>query len=404
MARPPIIHSTKELLSEKLRGIDDGQIRKRVGKHKTFVFMITKEKRDPNISILSDEFLEDFISTRLSQSTPERVREVTPISYAKGTLDELVIREQFHDEFAYLADDDDDEETQMSKNLKKIRTQPSQNINNSRGPNYPKPASNLANGLPKLITPKAGPSAQLRTASEIQPQVPLAHQQQTANQQQATAQTNGVVVEHKWTDTEARLNQGDLDNTYKDLLQQKEKIRSSDLAVQLLKQLALKCILLDETKWFHDTLRIIFGLNDLYQCDSHFWKELIQRLKTKLSSVAKYKSKANHEYVRGIYEEAQQMLSLHFYETNMRLDLHYSEMLFLTDPVSWKQHLEKLHASAPLKVEKKENSNPLPPILGERKIFKTEKRVPIFKNSRSFPVLYIKREIKRDPTEIKHQE
>lgn len=450
----PIIHSNRKLLREKLRNIDSNQVIKRIGRETTVVFLIDKQTRDPSVPILSDKFLKSFIkrkrrsqesSKRPQQQQPEsssaktqqqqqqqppqplpqqqqqqqhqqqqqpkqqpkpqpepetvldperrvelepprrKVRQSSPtpppfiqrgVSFAKGTIDELIIREAISDEFAYLDnEDEEEEESVISKNLKKIRTLPQPGTSNGVKPQQP--------------APRAGPSAPQNSISNLQ-------QQPQQQPQQAPVQA----AEHDWTETETRLNQGDLDNTYKDFFQQKNKIRSSDLAKKLLKQLVLKCLIQDETKWFLDALKINLELGDINQSDDEFWQELVLRLQTKLSAVAIYKSKANPEYVRSIYKQGLANISQHFYETGQQLKLPFRAMVFLATPIVLKIDAEAKKENAdPPRIQaepKKETPNPQ-----GRIVTKTERRLPIFQNStQKFPVFAIKKEIKTEKSKV----
>lgn len=238
--------------------------------------------------------------------------------------DELVINEPEDDEFAKFKDDDDDqEETLMSRNLKKIRS------------NVTIPPSNA--NLPK--------KKNIVTKSPIKPNIQQTNINKTSTPKKSPIKKAVPPPEPKepakpnWLETDKYIQQNQLEIAFRDLDHFKDHINSDELAKPLLLELVKKCLQEDETRVLDESLNLIYNL-DMYTHEVEFWSELVLRLKRKLivyDNVKNFnfKTKANATQVHDNYKRVLINFSEHAKKINQTFKLPLQAMLFLLEPLKF---------------------------------------------------------------------
>lgn len=402
----PTIYKHWEILKSRLERYEPLQVRKRIGIDKTVIFRIDEPKYDPNIPVLFIDDLEKWFaryrgneqkpdssssSSSARSKTPSPTRSPPQVitdascqaqspdlsetssedessveeAVCEGKIDRLVISEPIEDEYRkYL--DDDIEETVISKNLKKIRTEPvpKQTNQNEERPQRQAPAqpirpsvSNLSQHSPR----KPSPRNQLKAPLPSPPPPPPPPEPVGPN----------------WPEIARRLQQNAFHDVYRDLCHFKKEINSSDEAKSIMKEAVLRCIHEDETNFLADYLRLLYELN--YNNDVDFWFEVVMRLKRKLNShsrVKSYKVKTNPEWVYTNYKRAMQSVSDYARAVDNCLiakNVSFSTMVFFIDPSNKHNILnnnpnghnnhnvtdKKLEIKKEVKLERQENLDPI---------------------------------------------
>lgn len=259
----------------------------------------------------------------------------------KGKVDQLVIKESIDDEFLnYDEDDDSEEDTEISKNLKKIK---------SSAPLPPKPQPQPSHRpqprnrpQPSNRPPSPPPSPPV---SQFPPKAPTPEK------------------EPNWSETLEKLGKNEPHIVYKDLCFFKNRIESDELAKTLPTKLVMKCLQDDEPIMLLDVLNLIFELD--YKNDGQFWSELVHRLKRKLDhNMMNYKSKMNVDQVRQLYSKAVIEVNGYAVTSNILFDkLRYNDFMFLTNSATQIKSNFKLEVKKELKPETTsppENANKVP--------------------------------------------
>lgn len=295
----PRLHTSWSKLKEKLRISDHYPVDKRIGKEKTLVFLIEDLRYDPDIPILEDKqgVLIPIPSATKPRAEPAQnnVDPATPPqAYAvmKSGIDQLVLKELDDDEFDKYREDDLDEESEISRNLKKIRSDPvSKPVPNPKPASIPKPAK---------------------------------------NHREVPKQKSNEPPKPDWEATKKHVQANQFNIVLKDFQLFEDSIKSDILARQTLKEAIIKCILEDETFSLIELLQIAFRLD--YEGESEFWSELIQRLKRKLKThtdVPKYKGEQNSAWVYQNYEIIKRKIFDYVKTNNVMLTLRFDMMDFL---------------------------------------------------------------------------
>lgn len=265
-------------------------------------------------------------------------------SVMKSDIDQLVLRGSYDDEFDKYKDDDLDE-SELSKNLKKIRYSPTLKPPPASKPtplSKPTPVSKPAPA--PAPAPKPVPSGDHGKPKE--PPKP------------------------DWDMTKKQLQTNKLHDVLKDLIVFESEIKTDINARLILKQTVMKCIQEDETVVLIEVLHLVYKLE--YNDDFEFWSELVQRLKRKVNShsaVRKFKVNANPNWVYENYQRA--IISICEYATkaNLVMKLPYLDVVFLVNHQQTKckpepfQTLDRFNVEFPdvkpkIKVEAQENSAP----------------------------------------------
>jgi len=267
---------------------------------------LTSNKKVSPLSVGSPKDNVDDESSSVSSTSEGSA----PKAVWKCETDELVINEIIDDEYAQY-DDDDNEETELSKNLKKIRT-------------APPPTQPAKQSLPAKLTTSVERRCTTRARSLSRSPSPPPVPKEPVKP-----------PEPNWPETAKLVQTNQFSNAYKDLCFFKAHIKSDSMAKTLPKEIVLKCLQEDETNLLVDMLNLLYELD--YNDDIDFWSELVQRLKRKLSthsSVRKYKVKTNPDWVYANYKRAIKSLSDYSRSMNLTLKLPFHAMLFLIDPAS----------------------------------------------------------------------
>lgn len=280
-------------------------------------------------------------------------------SVMKSNIDELVVRGPFEDEFEQYKDDDMNE-SEMSKNLKKIRYSP------KKPPPIPKPAPNPRPApLSRQMPPKV-PEKPVEPPKPPEPPKP------------------------DWNQTKKQLHSNQLHDVLKDLMAFEKDIKADNDAVLIVKESVMKCLQEDETVMLIHFLDLIYKLD--HTDDFEFWSALVQRLKRKLWTGTKYKvNTTNHDWIYQNYQNAIKSVCQYAASANPVLKLHYQDILFLVnhDPARQckqepLQSLGTVNVQIPdikpkIKAEVQENSQPGEP--RKVKLVKNEKGQDSFKIS-----------------------
>lgn len=234
-----------------------------------------------------------------------------------SSVDQLVFNEPEDDEFAkYKYDDEDkEEETLLSKNLKKIRYTQA-----PKPPVAPKPTNPITQ-LRQYINPVKPANPPVNP-----PANPPAPPPQQTNPDKSVKENLP-----NWIETNEQLKNNNFNIVFKDLSFHKSKISQNDQAKNLLKELVLKSIQEDETFLLADSLNLIFDLA-LHYDDVKFWSELVGRLHRKLTGFNKYKSKTDPKTIYDNFRRTMDILSDRAKLANLRFELATSMMSFLLNP------------------------------------------------------------------------
>lgn len=261
----------------------------------------TKSKPQQEIKLQPQKQPRDLLRDKIPKKVTKKRRKNKSIW--KGAIDELVIKEEIDDDFCKFIDDDSDEETVMSKNLKKIRSEPIP----SKPSTYKSPQKSTIkrelDPLPKLSPEKQAPP------KVVEPQLP------------------------NWPETVKKFEENDLNIVYKDLYHFRAHIKSDARAKALPKEMVIKCLQDDRAFLLLDMLALTFELN--YNDDKQFWSEIVGRLKRKLNTncgMVKYKSNANTnpDQIRDAYKRAVSEIDNYTRDQNITLTLPYLDFIFLT--------------------------------------------------------------------------
>jgi len=239
-----------------------------------------------------------------------------PQEKARSEFDTLIINENFEDEYRCFGDgDSEEEESELSKNLKKIRTQ-SHNTEHSNQKTQPnKPFQKQSNQV-----------------SQPQPQQPTDQTVSQLHQQQEPAQQAP-----DWKELSKQLEESSFDKyrlIYQHLNHHKNETKlPTSQAHALLKEVILKCFSKDESFQLLDFFEIFF------ECDCRqdeiflkFIVEIVQRLRRKINPHANlhiFQSKVSAEVVMNNYRLALRRIAQYIKDTNLRLNLLFCDFEFL---------------------------------------------------------------------------
>lgn len=231
--------------------------------------------------------------------------------------DTLVIHEDYEDEFAKYIDDDDDVETEISKNKKKIQTKAPPKV---VPPPPPPPPPQQTKQRPKPAPPKKS----TLPSKPIQPDPIVPDEPMEVDQQQPEPK----ISQPDWQDTQKQLQDGKLMTVLKDLVHFKDKI-TSDEVKSIPKTLILKCILEDDMVVLPDSLDLIIELDCFWE-DCEFWSEMIMRFKRKLSQHCKiYRNQRDPIETRRQYELLMKKLSAYVDKRNITCKIPVDAMKLL---------------------------------------------------------------------------
>ena len=269
-------------------------------------------------SVRSPALSEDFHSAEEHETIDIQSNSSESDAVCQGNIDRLQIKEQIGDEYQYDDDDEEVEETTLSRNLKKIRTEPDPNLNRTSTN-----ATNSTSTVPQASTSSRSSNPFTTATSSA---TPLAQQRRPEENQQTKApppQPPKPPQIVNWPEIKRNLSKNLFHAVYRDLLHFKKDV-SSDEGRQVLKEAIIKSIQEDETYFLCDFLKIVLELK--YADDVNFWTELVLRFKRKLSTHAKvktFKVKTDPELVYANYERAMLQVANHVAELNIALTLPY---------------------------------------------------------------------------------
>lgn len=224
--------------------------------------------------------------------------------------DKLVIKENIFDEYRAF-DEESDDETEMARNIKKIKY-PTPIKTAPLRPRPDSPPKSRPTPKPKLSPPKS--KSPPDTRSDSPPPVQKVEKPKEPN----------------WPETVKKFEENQLQIVYKDLCFFKSHIMSDEKAKTLPRQMVTKCLQDDLAFLFLDSLKLIFELN--YK-DGIFLSEIVQRLKRKLNincGVIKYKSNIDPNQIRDAYKRAVDEIGNYAKNKNVTFTLPYYDFIFLT--------------------------------------------------------------------------
>lgn len=244
-----------------------------------------------------------------SADSPTSQESISNISTAAciSSIDVLVINERIDDEYANYVDDDFEEETEMSKNLKKIRsTAPP--VAKPQPPPPPPPKPNL-----------------MRQSNDMQ-------RSRVRDSPPPTPKPPPKPREPNWPETASHLQQNNFHYVCKDFETFKNHVKSDSTARSLLKDAVMKCIQEDETLVLLDLLNLVY--DNGYTDDIQFWSELFGRLRRKLDTHTRtFKARTDPKWVRENYKRALKSISDHAKEVDQSFTVPIHAMKLLYDPI-----------------------------------------------------------------------
>lgn len=232
------------------------------------------------------------------------------LSFWDCPTDKLVIIENIVDEYRAL-DEESDEETDMARNIKKIK--------------YPTPTKTVA-PKPRLDSPPKSRPTPTPKSSPPKPKSPS----NIKSDSPPPVQKIEKPKEPNWPETVKKFEENQLHIVYKDLCFFKSHIMSDERAKALPRLMVTKCLQDDLAFLFLDSLKLIFELN--YK-DGSFLSEIVQRLKRKLNincGVMKYKSNIDPNQIRDAYKRAVSEIGVYAKNENITFTLPYYDFIFLT--------------------------------------------------------------------------
>lgn len=358
---PPKIYKSLDKLKPKLRQYEPHIIQRRIGQNATIVFAVKYLKFKPEFPILDEaafaaansEDDDDYDNnandigngndiTIDNDNDNDNVNDKgiendiadddgkgNDVDDDDDNGDRLVVTGPEEDEFRQY-DDDDEGETVISRNLKKIR---------SDLPPLPLP--------PPPPPPKAPQQLQRPQTKALQPLPP----KEPPRQEMPKEQEITVVDINKY------LEEKNLRLLHAELNRHKEKFKKDPSARSTLKKAVFSCLERDETFWLVDLIKLVFEYD--YQSDTEFWDELIGKLKRKDNPHAKchsFKCQTDPLVVLRNYQLTTQDIVNYFDATNIRLALPWHTCRYL---VEYSQRSTKPNAS----LTAEEQPQPIPALV-----------------------------------------
>lgn len=281
------------------------------------------------------------VSEELDQVKSEPRDEVAPtvkIVKPPENVDRFIIHEPIDDEFAKYRDEEF-EDTEISKNLKKIRSdqqkQPDQNNKTQTNPKAPR-VDLFQRNLEPARDPDPPPPRNL-TSDRNKKQTKPAEVPDKPHRVEPPEPPGP-----NWPETLKQLESNKFPIVYKELDHFKDLIKNDNLAKKLPRDFISKCIDTDETTFLVDILQLIFKL-DLYNDDFEFWTALVLKFKRKTmcgpnGPMTTYKSKTNPRATFENYKRAMLILSQSAFKRNLTFKLPFHTFLYLLDMAKGESH------------------------------------------------------------------
>lgn len=283
----------------------------------------------PVVELSADKVLEEEESHAESEESPNEV--------ANSNLDALIINE-IDDEYRYLEDSSgEEEESELAKNLKKIRSDVPKNNKQATKPTRNSTTTSTDNKSRQQVD--AGATLNRTNSTRQLAQQPPKARESTPSPLSPQQEQQRPITEQpepNWKDLQKQVSENSFDQfrlIFQHLNHFKDKIKFSNMdARELLRDITLKCFVKDESFYLLDFLDLVCEFE--FHSDPGFIAEMLQRLKRKINPHATlhaFKSSAKTEIVLNNYKLAMRKLAQYIETKDMQLTLRLSEFKLLLD-------------------------------------------------------------------------